>query len=448
MIKTILHQIWNERRQNGWLFVELVAIVIFLWIAIDPLFILFSNSNILKGYNDDNVYFLTFEPKRTNQLSNGNVAEECANDFVQAVNIIRAQPEVESYGVASSNNFPNSMSNNCPMYEVDSIMNVNGENHSMHIITYDIYDFPGSDYFATFQIRDVNGEIMRKSSLGNGYGVYVSENLAQKAFGTTDVVGKIISYPDEKESINVAGIFSTLQTMKYIEPMYQILRIHDRSEISQYIDKSYIFENYRIFFRLKKGIDVEAFMQRFRDEVAPKLDFNYRKCSMPAATNAAVEEYENMFGISNRYRVQMILSGFALFCAFLGVMSTYWVRVSSRRMDIGLMRSVGATHARILWQFVFEGWLIVTFAFVAALPLLLHKVSIMGFSAPLEKLTSMLWEELILPKNSAYIHNQPVTHFAIVTVISYLFMLLVAAIGIIIPTIRIASILPSEALKE
>lgn len=63
MIKTILHQIWNERRQNGWLFVELIAIAIFLWVAIDPLFVLYSNKYIPEGYDDDNVYYLEFEVK-------------------------------------------------------------------------------------------------------------------------------------------------------------------------------------------------------------------------------------------------------------------------------------------------------------------------------------------------------------------------------------------------
>lgn len=61
MIKIILHQIWNERRQNGWLFIEFVAVSIFLWLAIDPLFILFSNKYIPEGYSDDNVYYLEFE---------------------------------------------------------------------------------------------------------------------------------------------------------------------------------------------------------------------------------------------------------------------------------------------------------------------------------------------------------------------------------------------------
>ncbi len=302
MIKTILHQIWNERRQNGWLFVELVAIAIFLWIAIDPLFILFSNKYIHEGYNDDNVYYLEFEVK-SNVTEEENAGEVCLNDFEQAVNVVRVLPEIESYSVASSNNFPNSMSTNCPKYAVDSTMNVKGENHSMHVATYDIYDFPASNYFATMRIEGSDGGIMKKNSTGNGHGIYVSENLAKKAFGTTDVAGKKISYPDEKEIFSVAGMFSTVQTTEYIEPMYLVMHIHDRSEICEYMDKRYIFENYRIFLRLKDGVDVDDFTKRFQTEIAPKLDFKYRKYYSMTAVSSNAEKNANTFGITNRYRV-------------------------------------------------------------------------------------------------------------------------------------------------
>lgn len=447
MIKIILHQIWNERRQNGWLFIEIVAVSIFLWLAIDPLFILFSNKYIPEGYSDDNVYYLEFEVN-SNVKEEENAGEVCANDFIQAINIVRQLPEVEAYSVASSNNYPNSMSSNCPKYIVDSTMNVRGENHAMHIATYDIYDFPGNDYFSTLQIKDINGNPMKKSTADNGHGVYVSENLALKVFGTTDVVGKKIIYEDDKAVSTVQGVFSTVQTTEYIEPMYLIMHIHDRSRICEYIDKRYIFENYKIFLRLKEGVDADAFMNKFQAEVAPKLDFKYRRFFSLTAVSDSARSNANIFGITNRYRVQMMLSGFALFCAFLGIMSTYWVRVSDRRMSIGLMRSMGATSGRVLWQFVLEGWLIVTVAFLVAFPLLLHKVHSMGFSDPLEKFTSMMWQELMLAKNAAYLHNQPMMHFAIVTLITYCFILLVAAIGVIIPTLKITRIRPSEALRE
>ena len=43
MIKIIRHQLWNQRRQNGWIFVELVIVSFFLWTVIDPIYVLTSN---------------------------------------------------------------------------------------------------------------------------------------------------------------------------------------------------------------------------------------------------------------------------------------------------------------------------------------------------------------------------------------------------------------------
>ena len=289
---------------------------------------------------------------------------------------------------------------------------------------------------------------MKKSGLDGGKGLYVSQNFAQKVFGTTDAAGKKIKYEDEDEIYSVAGLFSTVQTTEYIEPMYLIMHIHDRSEICEYMDKRYIFENYKIFVRLKEGVAADAFMKNFQAEIAPKLDFKYRRFFALTAVGESAAKSANVFGITNRYRMQMMLSGFALFCAFLGIMSTYWVRVSDRRMAIGLYRSMGATSRRVLWQFIVEGWLIVSVAFLIALPLLMHKVYSMGFSDPLEKFTSMMWQELMLAKNGDYLHNQPLTHFVIVSVLTYLFMLFVAGVGILIPTRRIVSIQPSEALRD
>ena len=43
MFQNILHQLWNQRRQNGWIFVELVVVSFFLWTVIDPIYVLTSN---------------------------------------------------------------------------------------------------------------------------------------------------------------------------------------------------------------------------------------------------------------------------------------------------------------------------------------------------------------------------------------------------------------------
>ena len=36
MIHSILHQIWNQRRSNGWLFAELLIVFTLMWYCVCP----------------------------------------------------------------------------------------------------------------------------------------------------------------------------------------------------------------------------------------------------------------------------------------------------------------------------------------------------------------------------------------------------------------------------
>ena len=50
MLKMIFNQLWNQRRQNGWIFMELLVVSFFLWTVIDPIYVLTANRHIDSGY--------------------------------------------------------------------------------------------------------------------------------------------------------------------------------------------------------------------------------------------------------------------------------------------------------------------------------------------------------------------------------------------------------------
>ena len=56
MLQTILHQLWNQRRQNGWIFLELLVVSFFLWTVIDPIYVLTANRAIDRGYDPEGLY--------------------------------------------------------------------------------------------------------------------------------------------------------------------------------------------------------------------------------------------------------------------------------------------------------------------------------------------------------------------------------------------------------
>ena len=51
MLQQIMNMLWNSRRHNLWIMLELVVITIVSWAVLDPLFVLTYNQSIPNGYD-------------------------------------------------------------------------------------------------------------------------------------------------------------------------------------------------------------------------------------------------------------------------------------------------------------------------------------------------------------------------------------------------------------
>ena len=204
------------------------------------------------------------------------------------------------------------------------------------------------------------------------YSVFVSRSFAIEGFGTLNVVGKKIKDSVGKREFVICGVIEDVPFQQYANPHSIVLQVFHSFDFA-----------YRGYFgicvRLKEEVDGKEFMRRFNDEYVPRLGGGNIYCSGIKSHLDERNELNEMMGYGNTYRIQTALTLFAVLCAFLGVVSTFWVRANTRRKDIGLMRSAGASSGRIVTQFVIEAALLVTVAFVVAMPLLMHKVYAMGF---------------------------------------------------------------------
>ena len=54
----IFRNLWNSRKRNVWILLELIVIAIVCWMVIDPLFVIFYNKSIPDGYEADGLYRL------------------------------------------------------------------------------------------------------------------------------------------------------------------------------------------------------------------------------------------------------------------------------------------------------------------------------------------------------------------------------------------------------
>ena len=441
MIKKIIHQIWNERKENAWIFLELLAVSIFMWLAIDPLFNLISRDSVDKGYDSEKIYNITYtydnqrSPKYKAELDNATTIRE---SYKQMLHLIESLPEVESYAI-SDGGFPGGNTYGGWEFIVDSTMRADNKEVKKEIYFFTCIETTESDFLQTFSFKDVRtGEILKKDKNGNE-GVYISKSLAKELFDTESAVGKSIKMHDSDNSFNVLGVYEDVQGFIYNEPgefMVMVRQYDDPSNIR------HVAENI-IHIKLKDGVDEYKFEKRMEDEIKPRLRAGNLYCDRILSHGKLKNEFENAYGIKNKYRQNFIISSFAILCTLLGIIGTFWVRVVARRQEIGIMQSMGATRATIVKQFILEATLLASIAFAIAMPIVLHKIYAIGFAEPLVDLMRVK----PISETIAW-RNKPVPHFIIVSAISYFIVVVASIVGAAIPVASTVRKEPVEALRE
>ena len=431
----IIKQIWNQRRMNAWIFIEIIIAGFFLWTVIDPMYVLMVNHLEDKGYEEEGRYVLNLgafgssHGKRDTTITN-DMRKEAFYRFVQ---LIREQPEVESAYVSMHSSMPNSLSWSGGQFYPDTLA-IKDKKHT-HAQRYSILSVKGCDIFRTLGMKDARtGKELTMPEDADNF-CYVSELFAQKMFGSTEVIGKEV-YDGTINIGKIGAVFQNVKTRDY-NASYPLVIAFDK-DFSMH---DWVHKNNYIVFRLKEGVDFEKFNERFTKEVAPHMNQGnfYFDCFKPF--DETRRELGTRMGVYNKLRLKGSLTAFTLLCIFLGMVGTFWIRCNARRQEIGLMRSMGATEGRVKNQFLTEAGLLVSGAFVLSLVLVVNFVVITdGMAQPSFSgdINSVLISEWLSPS----------VQFTMVSLITYLALLVIALVGTLIPVRRAVKVLPADALRD
>ena len=442
MIKKIFHIIYNERRENCWLLVEIIAASMMLWLAFDPLFTLVRHDKIEDGYDIDGTYMIDFAHYKPYDYrykrENYDAEAETGESYIHLHNIVRNLPEVESYCFTTQTKFPGG---NQPYFNMgyfrDSI-NVGGDQEKLRDIirkealafnTHEVYNIEGNDYFTTFRVKDaLTGEIFKPRKDDTEGNIYVSENLAEEFYGSArEAIGKKLYYGDA--GLTISGVFKDMQLLDYCKPPQTVIRCNNVLPAE--------YRMIDLHIRLKKGVDRVAFEKRFKEEIMPRLKAGNAYCLSIEPNYIFRERKNETREIPGKLIMYNSMALFALFTVFLGMLSAFWIRTAARKSEIGIMRSVGASKQAIIKQFITEVAILVTIGFAVAMLFVLHHLYVNGFANPLDGYINIKFVEI-----------GGALHFAVVTAVTYIILMLIAIAGAAIPAWRITKILPADALKE
>lgn len=425
MIKHILKQMWNKRRANTWIFLELILVTFFMWGVIDPVYVLLSNRAIEPGYNIDQVFRLMIgQYPSTHRKFNEELNSDSIRKvhFLQIYDQVRNYPGVEAAVITNGQQYPLSSSSSSTGLKHDSIEG------SALIMSF----YHDGEFFKVFRIHDVNTGVIPDHHNPTVRTVYLTENLDRKLSQGKGLMEKEVFPAYSKDTVyyTVKGIIPNFKFRSTEQPVQTQFIPLEEIDVEEFPWAS------QICFRIRDGLSKERFAEQFKQEMTSRLSIGnlYFLKLTDFDTIYRHSEFEN--GVTNKLRLQISLAIFFLICTFLGIAGTFWLRSDARRGEIGLRMALGSSRKNILKEFLTESWCLTTLAWLIGIFFVLQRVYFTGFA------------EQPRFASDAYLQNLFVPHFLIVSLIVYALMLFITVIGTLIPARQASSICPSDALRE
>ena len=421
----IVKNIWKRRRDEIWLFLELVVITVVAWVVIDSAVVNLYYRSLPIGYDTDRLIYA--EGKA---LYNGIVDRDKLMNRLKAVDGVENCTYYENQYTAISSKYPAS---EVLCYEQDTIY--------LPKVAFT----PDCHFFETYGLRPLPGspsaEELSKLDDKSGQAV-LSESGAKALFGTAEgVVGrrfqKMSLGNQEKQDLTVAGVVADVQRLRYYSIRSSIYRPDDSGTRPH------------IIIRLKKGTAPAKYIEEHaRDihEAANAGSFRINKIR-PYEEFIYQEELEDR--VPQEVNTNVTLALFFLINLSLAVIGTVWLQAKRRTEECGVRRAYGATKPRLLLSFLVEGVLMATVAVIIGCIIYLNYAhsgyeSTGGYeqfnmyqpsynAAPLSDLT---WVDHFWP------------HFLIVSGVVYIIILCTVLIGTAIPALKIINTRITNALRE
>lgn len=432
MLKLIFQTLWTRRRRNGWLLAELIVVCVLSWIMFDPVVTLTYDRHYPMGFEPDRLCMISLDvlkPQAPGYDPQATDSASLMNAYRSLMLRAREHPDVERATQIFGFSYLSSQGSMANMYRAEGDTVTDGV--GAFLLPY----LPHTDYFETYGLTPIAGS-PGQAQLSDyaGDGVILTENALTALFQTSDPRGKRLwnYYDGDTTRYEVAGAVSTVKYRSYNRPSPLAFEPVRKIDINSY------FPGYvNILVRLKEGVSMTRFLHDFK----PWMLQNMRAGNLYARD---LQSYQRLIAdgefylINSVYRRNLLMAAFFFINLCLGVAGTFWLQTRTRREEIGVMLSFGATPGRIVRLLMGEGAVLVTLATVVGCCLYLPYALMEGLSR-----NGADW----LKVDPCWLDSFPL-HFLGVSLVVYALLLAVVCAGVWIPASRISRIAPTDALRD
>lgn len=369
MIQSILHQIWNQRRSNGWLFAELLIVFTLMWYCVDVLYGFLHAERLPKGYDLEHVYKVRISTNPTQFVacaSEDSLQRFWFKPMNEAVRRIRQHPAVESAAMWIGTD-TYTRAHMYQGYTVDSVRVISANIRYVSPEYFDVMRIPveqGRELLAAPEALSAAW-----NPVASPQPAVVTRDLADSLFHTSrEVVGReFMDYYSGGLRYRVAAVCALQKSDDYARYEPFIL-----TPFPNWFYRWQVTPD--ISIRVRPEADTEDFADRFYREMTPQLQvapfylFDIQSYREQKIERDAAE------GITPYIRGARLIVLFFIFNVFIGLMGTFWFRTRHRRSEIALRMAMGSSRSRVRLMLVGEGLLLLTLAALPALVICLHMV--------------------------------------------------------------------------
>ena len=448
-MRKILNNIWSQRTNNVWLFLELIVVCFVAWTQLDPIIVRLYYRSLPSGIDGDRMVVANILSTRPYDIADDSMTQEERDnqywkreaEYGEEANVIKLQllaidgveqasiadPVMGIYARTDLFSSPGGFSN---------MLRYAWQNDT--VLVNDICYAKDEHFFETYGIQPIAGCKTSKELSDIDQGWIVSQSLAEYYFGSPEAaINKELHAAFFADGDWHQPIVAVVNDVHVSEKDHNTWAVYSNNGTIRTGGSQNL-----IVLRLKPGINPRRFAEEQNYHAWNYASDNYAVASFTAYDD--IGSSRNQFAtpsLSYDFNLQIATAVFFLINLCLGVIGTFWMQTKRRTEESGIMRAFGATKRRIMSMFLAEGWVLATVSMFIACVLYLNYVK-MGFG----ELCISTHQPSTQP-DPTWVADKPL-HFLIVSAIVYLIILCTVLIGTAIPAVKIIGAKITNALRD
>ncbi|RGN49121.1 MULTISPECIES: ABC transporter permease [unclassified Bacteroides] len=355
MIKNILKQLWNQRRSNFWIALEIALVFVFLWFILNFIFKQYEAFNRPMGFNIEDVYEVKINnlpASAANYVKQEEFGTTSNEDLLTLLSRLRRVEGIEAVAPTSCSR-PYSGCNGTRMFASIHGTDTIARGGMFRVVT--------PEYFDVFRILTPQGI---PAGHENNIMLVLSKNLAD----TLQVARGDSAYLTFSETDWRPLVVGVSTEMRYAETWPDL-----DNGFLVLPEATFVGERWpdEICVRLNHGLSEDQ-----RTALWEQVKQVCRINNLSYFYNTPFEKMRENYlrNATDEVKAQCWYAVFLLINIFLGVIGTFWFRTLHRRGEIGLRIAMGATRTSIFSFLIGEGILLLTVITPVAIVLMFNIV--------------------------------------------------------------------------